>query len=102
MNDPDCLQGATMSASYNVSSINPDEVTLSGATSTGLVSEYRFVMLPPIPGGATTAALSNHNQRSTQARSILTIAPGVTGTFRVGLEVWDSCGVKAANTSIIS
>ncbi len=103
MTDPDCLQGATASASFNHSTINPMVITLSGATSTddASVTEYRFTLLPPVPPGASMA-LANNNQRTMQRLTELTVPAGTTGTFRIGLEVWDACATKSANTSIIT
>ncbi|MDP2270959.1 MAG: choice-of-anchor D domain-containing protein [Archangium sp.] len=104
VNDPNCVMGAQTSASFNLSMINPDEITFSGATSTdnGMVREYRFTLLPPIPGGATSAALQNNGMRTMTDKVKLTIPPGVTGTFRIGLEVWDDRGQKSANTDVIT
>ncbi len=104
VNDPNCVMGSTTSAAFNLSMINPDEITLSGATSTdnNMVREYRFALLPPIPGGATTAALQNNGMRVMTDKAKLTIPAGVTGTFRVGLEVWDDRGQKSANTDVIT
>jgi hypothetical protein len=84
--------------------IDPDEVTLSGSLSTdnNMVKSYRFTLLPPIPGGATGAALQNNGMKTMNAKAKLTVPPGVTGTFRVGLEVWDDRDQKSANTDVIT
>jgi hypothetical protein len=37
-----------------------------------------------------------------QQLTALTIPSGATGTFRIGLEVWDDCGAKSANTDVIT
>lgn len=106
INDPNCTLGASGSAAFNLSMIDPDEVTLSGAKSTdtapGTVAEYRFTMLPPIPGGATTAALANNGQKITSNKTKLIIPPGVTGTFRVALEVWDNRGQQSPAPSTMT
>ena len=84
--------------------ITPDEITLSGVNSTdnNMVKEYRFTLLTPIPGGATTAALANHGMRIMTNKTKLTVPPGATGTYRIGLEVWDDRGQKSANTDVIT
>ncbi len=104
VNDPNCVMGSQTAAAFNLSMITPDEITLSGATSTdnNMVREYRFTLLPPIPGGATTAALQNNNMRTMTNKVKLTIPSGVTGTFRVGLKVWDDRGQESANTDVIT
>lgn len=113
VNDPDCACPSptngvcgSSSVAFNLSMINPDEITLSGVNSTdnNMVTEYRFTMLPPIPGGATTTALANNGVRITSNKTKLTIPAGVTGSFRVGLEVWDNRGQQspAASTIIIN
>lgn len=111
VNDPNCTcttpaSGVCGSSSvaFNLSMINPDEVTLSGANSTdnNTVAEYRFTMLPPIPGGATTAALANHGMKITSNKTKLTVPAGVTGTFRIGLEVWDNRGQQSPAASTIT
>ncbi len=104
VNDPECLLGPTNSAAFNLSMINPDEITLSGAKSTdnNRVAEYRFTMLPPIPGGASTAALANNGMKITTNKTKLTIPAGTTGTFRIGLEVWDDRGQQSAASSIMT
>lgn len=93
-----------MSVAYNHSMISPMSIALSAASSTGIAStsEYRFVMLPPIPGGATTMSMRNNGQRTTQPMTELTVPSSVSGTFRIGLEVWDACGMKSANTDVIA
>jgi hypothetical protein len=104
LNDPNCMLGAPGTASFNLATISPDEITLSAVNSTddhGVV-EYRFTLLPPIPGGATTAALANNGVRSTTKKVVLTIPPGVTGTFRILLEVWDTANQKSATASVIT
>lgn len=102
--DPDCALGNTTSFAVNLSAINPNEVTLSGVTSTDdlRVAEYRFTLLPPIPGGATTAALANHGMRMRTNKTVLAIPGTSTGTYRLGLEVWDDCGQKAGITAVIT
>lgn len=102
--DPNCAMGAQSAAAFNLSMITPDEITLSGVNSTdnSMVREYRFTLLPPIPGGATSAALANNGMRVMTNKVKLTIPSGVTGTFRVGLEVWDDRGQKSANTDVIT
>ena len=104
VNDPNCALGAQTAVAINLSMITPDEVTLSGVTSTdnNPVAEYRFTMLPPIPGGATSAALANNGMRITTNKTKLTVPPGATGTYRIGLEVWDDRGQKSANTDVIT
>lgn len=104
VNDPNCVMGAQTATSFNLSMINPDEITLSGANSTdnNMVTEYRFTMLPPIPGGATSGALANNGMKIMTNKTKLTVPPGVTGTFRIGLEVWDDRGQKSANTDVIT
>ena len=104
VNDPECALGSQTSVAYNLSMLTPDEVTLSGKTSTdnSMVREYRFGLLPPIPGGATSAALQNNGMKTMTNKAKLTIPPGVTGTFRIGLEVWDDRGQKSANTDVIT
>ena len=102
--DPDCAMGSGSPASFNLSAINPDEITLSGVNSSddGQVVEYRFTLLPPIPGGATTAALANNGVRATALKTVLTIPSGATGTYRVALEVWDDRGQKSAVTAVMT
>ncbi len=104
VNDPNCSLGAQTAAAFNLSMITPDEITLSGALSTdnNMVTEYRFTLLNPVPGGATTAALANHGMRIATNKTKLTVPPGATGTYRVGLEVWDDRGQKSANTDVIT
>lgn len=104
INDPNCSLGAMNATSFQLSQIDPDEITLSAATSTdnNPLKEYRFVLLPPLPGGATTAALANHNMRIMTNKTKLTIPPGAVGTYRVGLEVWDDRGQKSANTDVMT
>ncbi len=103
LNDPNCVMGSQTAASFNLSMINPDEITLSGATSTdnSMVREYRFTLLLPFPGGATSAALQNNGMRGMTNKVKLTIPQGVTGTFRIALEVWDDRGQKSAITVIV-
>ncbi len=98
LNDPDCRLGMSTSAAFNLAMINPDEITLSGVNSTDnvRVAEYRFTLLPPFPGGATSAALANNGMKITTNKTKLTIPPGATGTYRVGLEVWDDRGQQSA------
>ena len=104
VNDPNCVMGAMTAVAFNLSMINPDEITLSGVNSTdnSLVKEFRFTMLTPIPGGATTAALANNGVRMLTNKTKLTIPAGATGTYRIGLEVWDDRGQKSANTDVIT
>ena len=102
--DPDCLSGATISASYSLADINPNVITISGADSTddSRVAAYRFTLLPPLPGSATTAALANHGVRGPANKTTLTI-PGVgTGTYRVGLQVYDDCGQGSATIAVMT
>lgn len=102
-NDPDCRLGPTMTSAYNHSAINPMVITLSGVLSSGPapVKEYRFTLFPPVPGGATSMALANNGQRTMQHLAELTVPSSVTGTFRIGLEVWDDCGAKSSTTEVI-
>ncbi len=104
VNDPNCLLGPQSSSAYNLSMITPDEITLSGAKSTdnSRVAEYRFTLRPPLPGGATAAALANNGMKITTNKTKLTIPPGATGTYRVGLEVWDDRGQKSAADSTMT
>lgn len=104
VNDPDCRLGAQAATSFQLGVINPDEITLSGVLSTdnNMVREYRFTMLPPIPGGATTAALANHNMKIMTNKTRLTVPAGATGTYRIGLQVWDDRGQQSANTDVIT
>ena len=104
VNDPNCAMGATTAGAFNLGMINPDEITLSGVNSTdnSMVKEYRFTLLPPIPGGATAAALANNGMRIMTNKTKLTVPPGATGTYRIGLEVWDDRGQKSANTDVIT
>jgi len=92
------------SAAFNLSMINPDEITMSGAKSTDnvRVAEYRFTLLPPFPGGASGAALANNGMKITANKTKLTIPSGATGTYRVGLEVWDDRGQQSAASSIMT
>lgn len=104
VNDPDCRLGAQTSVAYNLSMINPDEVTLSGILSTdnNMVREYRFTLLgnPSIPA-PLIGALANNAMRIMTNKTKLTVPPGFTGTIRIGLEVWDDRGQKSANTDTI-
>jgi hypothetical protein len=104
VNDPECLLGMSSSAAFNLSMINPDEITMSGAKSTDnvRVAEYRFTLLPPFPGGASAAALANNGMKITTNKTKLTIPSGATGTYRVGLEVWDDRGQQSAASSIMT
>lgn len=99
--DPNCAAGSQTSVSYNLSMIDPDEITLSGVNSTdnSMVREYRFILFP-IPGVPSTA-LANHNVKMTSNKTKLTIPPGATGTYRVGLKVWDDRGQESGNTDVI-
>lgn len=103
VNDPDCRLGAQTSVSYNLSMINPDEITLSGVNSTdnNPVAGYRFTLLSFPTGSASTAALANHAMTITSNKTKLTIPSGATGTYRVGLEVFDDRGQKSANPDVI-
>jgi hypothetical protein len=102
--DPDCALGATISANYSLASINPDVITVSGVTSTddSRVVDYKFTLLPPIPGGATTAALANHGVRGPANKTALTIPAAATGVYRVGMVVYDDCGQASGTTAVIS
>jgi hypothetical protein len=104
VNDPACAQGASATASFNLANLTPDELTFSGVNSTDdhQVREYRFTMLPPLPAGATTSALANNGVRTTMSTVVLTLPPGVTGVFRIGLEVWDDAGQQSPTSSVIS
>ena len=101
--DPDCLQGPTITASFSLVAITPNVVTLSGAGSTddSRVAQYKFTLLPPIPGGATTAALANHGVRITANKTTLTIPGLADGTYRIGMQAYDDCGQASAVTAII-
>lgn len=102
--DPDCALGLGSPASFTLSSIAPDEITVSGLNSTddGRVVDYRFTLLPPIPGGATSAALASNGVRGSTLKTVLTIPAGATGTYRVGLEVWDDHGQRSAATAVMT
>lgn len=102
VNDPDCALGAQTSAAFSLGMINPDEITLSGVTSTdnNMVKEYRFTLLTGSPGNSS--ALANHGLRITTNKTKLTIPAGLIGTYRVGLEVFDDRGQKSANTDVIT
>lgn len=104
VNDPDCALGDQNTAAFNLSMISPDEITLSGVTSTdnGMVKEYRFALLPPFPSGVTTAVLANHGVKITTNKTKLTIPSGAVGTYRVGLEVWDDRGQKSGSTATMT
>lgn len=102
VNDPNCVMGAQNSVAFNLSMINPDEVTLSGATSTddNGVRECRFKLLPTIPMGGSMA-LENNDMRTMQCQVKLTVPAGVQGTFRVALDVWDTRGQQSPASSIM-
>jgi hypothetical protein len=102
--DPDCLQGATTTGSYSLVAINPNVITLSavGSTDDSRVAEYKFTLLPPLPGGATTAALANHGVRGPLGKTTLTIPGLADGTYRVGLQVYDDCGQASPVIAIIT
>lgn len=104
VNDPDCALGKSTSGSFNLSMIDPDEITLSGKNSTDdtMVKEYAFTLLPPLPANVTTAALANNGVRGTASKTKLTIPTGATGTYRIRLEVWDNRGQKSGNTSMLT
>ena len=96
--------GSASSASFNLSMITPDEITLSGATSTdnSMVREYRFTLRPPIPGGATAAALANNGMRIMSNKTRLTIPPGATGTYFLLLDVWDDRNQQSPASSTMT
>ena len=102
--DPDCVRGLGSPASFNLSAITPDEITVSAVNSSddGQVVMYRFTLLPPIPGGTTASALANNGTRGSALKTVLTIPAGATGTYRVGLEVWDDRGQKSAATAVMT
>jgi hypothetical protein len=104
VNDPNCVMGSASSASFNLSMITPDEITLSGATSTdnNMVREYRFTLRPPIPGGATAAALANNGMRIMSNKTRLTIPPGATGTYFLLLDVWDDRNQQSPASSTMT
>ncbi|MFT3707550.1 MAG: hypothetical protein QM817_07755 [Archangium sp.] len=104
VNDPNCLMGSQNSGAYNLAMINPDEITLSGATSTddNMVSQYRFVLRPPFPGGASAAALENNGMWITSNKAKLTIPPGATGTYFLLLDVKDSRGQQSPASSTMT
>lgn len=103
INDPNCVMGAQNAAAFNLSMIMPDEITLSAATSTddNGVRECRFTLLPQVPMGASMA-LQNNNMRTMMCQVKLTIPPGVTGLFRVGLDVWDTRGQQSPASSTMT
>ncbi|MCC6336979.1 MAG: choice-of-anchor D domain-containing protein [Myxococcales bacterium] len=103
INDPTCTMGPTTSLTVNLSTTNPKEVTLSGVKSTddNQVREYRFKLLPPLPAGATSANLANHDTKIMTPTTKLTIPDGATGLYRVSLEVWDDRGQKSGNTPVL-
>ncbi|MBL8913526.1 MAG: choice-of-anchor D domain-containing protein [Archangium sp.] len=103
INDPQCVMGAQNAAAFNLSMIMPDEITLSAATSTddNGVRECRFTLLPQIPMGASMA-LQNNNMRTMMCQVKLVIPPGVTGLFRVGLDVWDTRGQQSPASSTMT
>jgi hypothetical protein len=102
VNDPNCTMGQSTSASFNLSMINPDEITFSAANSTDdtTVTEYKFELLGGSP--FDSSALANHNIRMTSNKTKFTIPAGGTGTFRVRLDVWDDRGQKSPTPSIIT
>lgn len=104
INDSNCTQGQSVSASFNLSMIDPDEITVSGANSTddNMVSEYRFNLLPPFPAGGSAADLEGNGVRAAVNKRKLTVPGGTTGTYRVGLTVWDSRGQQSPTMSTIT
>ena len=102
INDPNCVMGSQTAAAFNLSMISPDEITLSGSTSTDdtMVREYRFSRLQGSVGNDSD--LANHGTRIMTNKTKLTIPSGLTGTYRIGLEVWDDRGQKSANTDVIT
>ncbi|MFO0596956.1 MAG: choice-of-anchor D domain-containing protein [Myxococcaceae bacterium] len=103
VNDPNCAMGATNSATFNLSMINPDQITLSGVTSTdnNMVREYAFSLRPPVPGGSTTV-LSNNGMRTTSNKQVLTIPPGGNGVYYIRLDVWDDRGQQSPSSATMT
>lgn len=103
VSDPQCLNGPTSSMAVNLSQLADKIIHLSGARSTDdtTVADYRFKLLPPLPSGVTTAALDNYDVKISTPSTRLTLPSGVTGTYRIGLEVWDNRGQHSANTSVL-
>lgn len=96
INDPNCVMGAQNAAAYNLSMINPDQITLSGATSTddNMVAEYRFTVTPPanVP---VANVLPSSGMRVTTNKVTMTIPPGGQGLYRARLEVFDNRGQQS-------
>lgn len=106
MGDPECELGSTISAAYTGMQLGASrQITLSAVNSTddNMVSEYRFSVIPQpsLPAGASVTDLDGNGVRAAVSKRVLTVPPGVTGTYRVGLTVWDNRSQQSANTSVI-
>jgi hypothetical protein len=102
--DPACATSLSAGFSTPLSGLSPAQLTFSGVTSTddGAVKKYRFTLLPPFPPNVTSAALANHATIITADTTVLSIPPGATGVYRVGLEVWDDAGQRSVNAATMS
>lgn len=106
--DPDCMSGASTSVGYTGAQLGASrQITLSAINSTDntMVSEFEFVnannTAAPLPAGGSVGDLAGNGVRGTANKRVLTVPPGVTGTYRFQLTVWDNRGQQSANRSLI-
>ncbi len=101
--DAECMAGAQGLANYALSTINPDEITISGVNSTDdkVVTAYTFTLLSQ-PMGVTEDALVNNKVKSASNLTTLKIPSGGLGAYKVKLDVWDDRGQKSPTPSLIT
>ena len=106
--DADCMSGASTSVGYTGMQLGASrQITLSAINSTdnNMVSEFQFENANntafPLPAGGSVGDLAGNGVRGAANKRVLTVPPGVTGTYRFALDVWDNRGQKSANRSLI-
>ena len=50
----------------------------------------------------SNSALAKNAVRTTQSTTTLTIPSGAGGTFRIGLQVFDACGLASTMTDVVT
>lgn len=110
--DPTCANGTHASLPVYYSMTTPKQITISGVTSTdpnpapdGGVKQltgYRFKLMSPLPGGATTAALDSNDTVITAPTTLLHLPAGVTGLFKVQLTVTNDRGQLSQNPAVMN
>ncbi|MGV3621480.1 MAG: choice-of-anchor D domain-containing protein [Archangium sp.] len=107
--DPNCMSGSTTSVGYTGMQLGASrQITLSGANSSddNMVAEYQFTNANigtsfPLPAGGSVNDLDGNGVRSAVSKRVLTVPPGVTGTYRFALTVWDNRGQQSPSSSLI-